>query len=52
MRGHVLQPLVDPFAGLRQRRRKRGLPTGPMKPLEWWQVIEKQNVRELDRRGL
>lgn len=41
----------DPVAGLRQRRERRGLPTGRIvpQPLEWWQVIENQTARDLSR---
>lgn len=50
---HTFTPDPKPFAGLTKRRQAQGLPTGPMvpatrtAPLEWWQVIELQTVRDL-----
>jgi hypothetical protein len=47
---NTFDPGPKPFAGLTARRKAKGLPTGPMAypaPLEWWQLIELQTVRDL-----
>lgn len=49
---HTFDLGPDPYAGLRQRRERQGLPVGQIdqpRPLERWQAIELANVATISR---